>query len=69
LSQVIKDIEDAEHFLDKMSLKTMSSALGTDPEQLIVKLAEDEVCIYDSLTSFCLWRWDYVCSDVSVCDL
>ena len=46
--QVTKDIDDAEYFLDHMSLKLDAGALGSDPEQLIVKLAEEEVCAHHS---------------------
>jgi len=45
LHQVVRDIENAEHFLNGISLK--QDALGSDPEQLMVKLAEEEVCVHD----------------------
>jgi len=41
--QVTKDIEDAEHFLDNVNLKSDVGALDSDPEQLALKLAEEEV--------------------------
>jgi len=41
--QVTKDIEDAENFLDHVSSKTDTDMLCSDPQQLSVKLAEDEV--------------------------
>jgi len=59
--QVTQDIEDAESFLDQMNWKTVdASELRSDPEQLIAKLAEEEVCIQDLLPlpgRFMYLRW------------
>ena len=48
LAQVAKDIEDGESFLDHVMSRTDVNAFGSDPEQFIEKLAEEEVCIDDS---------------------
>ena len=48
LVQVAKDIEDGETFLDHVMSRTDVNAFGSDPEQFIEKLAEEEVCIDDS---------------------
>jgi len=51
--QVTKDIEDAENFLDHVSSKTDTDVLCSDPQQLTVKLAEQEVCAIRSSQPYC----------------
>ena len=51
--QVTKDIEDAENFLDHVSSKTDTDVLCSDPQQLTVKLAEEEVCVIHGSQPYC----------------
>jgi len=45
LFQIGKDIEAAENMLDDVSSKADAGALCSDPQQLLVKIAEQEVCM------------------------
>jgi len=45
LFQIAKDIEAAENMLDDVCSKTDTGALCSDPEQLMAKIAEQEVGI------------------------
>ena len=46
-----KDIEDAERFLDSVRLEPAIGDLVSDPEQLALKLSEEEVRVHEP------WRW------------
>jgi len=45
--QMTKDIEDAERFLDSVRLEAAIGDLVSDPEQLALKLAEEEVRVHE----------------------